>query len=137
MTAKSQTIAQTKVEFSAGIIAGQLPGVDGRTLPARRYRELVSSMASDLGGELSTCKAAVVCRSAFLMTWCEQQEAEHATTGKLNIQVYTTAVNSLRRLLADLGLERVARDVPDLQTWVRRRDQRREQSSGSPGPIVP
>jgi hypothetical protein len=122
MTAKSQTIAQTKVEFSAGIIAGQLPGVDGRTLPARRYRELVSSMASDLGGELSTCKAAVVCRAASLMAWCELEEAAHANTGKLDIQVYTTAVNSLRRLLSDLGLERVARDVPDLRDWLRQRE---------------
>jgi hypothetical protein len=56
------------------------------------------------------------------MTWCEQQEAEHANSGKLDIQVYTTAVNSLRRLLADLGLERVARDVPDLQDWIKQRE---------------
>jgi hypothetical protein len=132
-----QQITAVKPEFSTGITPGKLPNVDGRTWPARRYRELVANMSSDLGGEVSTCKAAIVCRAASLMTWCEQQEALHATTGKLNIQVYTTAVNSLRRLLADLGLERVARDVPDLQTWVRRRDQRREQSSGSPGPIVP
>jgi hypothetical protein len=111
MTAESQTIAQTKVEFSAGIIAGQLPGVDGRTWPARRYRELVACMSSDLGGELSTCKAAIVCRAASLITWTELQEAEHANSGKLDIQVYTTAVNSLRRLLSDLGLERVALDV--------------------------
>jgi hypothetical protein len=79
-------------------------------------------MASDLGGELSTCKAAIVCRAASLMTWCEQQEAEHANSGKLDIQVYTTAVNSLRRLLSDLGLERVARDVPSLNEWLRQRE---------------
>ena len=118
----SQQIAPSKPEFSAGMTPGKLPNVDGRTWPARRYRELVAAMSSDLGGELSTCKAAIVCRAASLMTWCEQQEAEHANSGKLDIQVYTTAVNSLRRLLADLGLERVAREVPDLQTWLRKRE---------------
>ena len=124
MTTRSSTLVQTKPEFSTGITPGKLPNVDGRTWPARRYRELVANMSSDLGGEVSTCKAAIVCRAASLMTWCEQQEAEHANSGKLNIQVYTTAVNSLRRLLADLGLERIARDVPDLKDWIARRETR-------------
>jgi hypothetical protein len=122
MTAERAALEPPQIQFSAGMTPGKLPGVDGRTWPARRYRELVAAMSSDLGGELSTCKAAIVCRSASLMTWCEQQEAEHANSGKLDIQVYTTAVNSLRRLLADLGLERVAREVPDLQTWLRKRE---------------
>jgi hypothetical protein len=122
MATRSSTLVQTKPEFSTGITPGKLPNVDGRTWPARRYRELVACMSSDLGGELSTCKAAIVCRAASLMTWCEQQEAEHANSGKLDIQVYTTAVNSLRRLLADIGLERIARDVPDLKDWLAARE---------------
>jgi hypothetical protein len=32
----------------------------------------------------------------------------------LNIQEFTTAANALRRLLADLGLERRARDITEL-----------------------
>ena len=122
MTAERAAIAPPQTQFSAGMTPGKLPGVDGRTWPARRYRELVACMSSDLGGELSTCKAAIVCRAASLMTWCEQQEAEHANSGKLDIQVYTTAVNSLRRLLADLGLERVAKNVPTLNEWMRNRE---------------
>jgi len=113
----SQQIAPVKPEFSAGMTPGKLPNVDGRTWPARRYRELVTCMSGDLGGDLSTCKQAIVCRAASLMTWCEQIEAEHANTGKLDIASYTTAVNSLRRLIADLGLERRARDVPSLQEY--------------------
>ena len=122
MTARSQTVAQTKVEFSAGIIAGQLPGVDGRTLPARRYRELVANMAADLGGDLTMAKQAIVCRAAALITWTEQTEADYAINGKMDISQYTTATNALRRLLADIGLERVARDVPDLHDWLRQRE---------------
>jgi hypothetical protein len=122
MPEQSTAVAPPQTPFSSGLTPGQLPGVDGRTWPARRYRELVANMSSDLGGELSTCKAAVVCRAASLMAWCELEEAAHANTGKLDIQVYTTAVNSLRRLLSDLGLERVARDVPDLRDWLRQRE---------------
>ncbi|MCF6225769.1 MAG: hypothetical protein L3J22_05620 [Xanthomonadales bacterium] len=118
----SNQIGAVKPEFSAGMSPGKLPGVDGRTWSARRYRELVAHISSDLGGELSMCKTAIVCRAAALMTWCEQEEAEHAISGKLNIQVYTTAVNSLRRLMADLGLERVAREVPNLSDWIRAKE---------------
>jgi len=122
MTAKSQTLAQTKPEFSAGITAGQLPGVDGRTLPARRYRELVSGIAADLGGDLSIAKQAIVCRAASLITWAEFAEAEFANSGKLDVATYTTAINSLRRLLADIGLDRISKDVPDLQSWIAARE---------------
>ena len=124
MTTKSQPIAQTKVEFSAGITAGQLPGVDGRTLAARRYRELVSGIASDLGGDLSIAKQAIVCRAASLITWAEQAEADFAKSGKLDVATYTTAINSLRRLLADIGLDRQAKDVPDLKDWLAAREQK-------------
>ena len=57
------------------------------------------------------------------MDWgLERVEAEHANGGKFNISEYTTAVNTLRRLLADIGLERVAKDVPNLSEWLRRRE---------------
>ena len=49
--------------------------------------------------------------AAALIAWAEVEEAKLATGEKLDVQTYTTAVNALRRLLGDLGLERVARDV--------------------------
>ena len=45
-----------------------------------------------------------------------------AAAGKIDIVTYTTATNTLRRLVADVGLERVARDVPDLADWLRERE---------------
>jgi len=122
MTAESTALAPPQTPFSSGLTPGRLPGVDGRTWAARRYRELVANMASDLGGELTTAKQAIVCRAAALMSWCEQAEAAYANTGKLDVQTYTTSVNALRRLLADIGLDRVARDVPDLRDWLRQRE---------------
>lgn len=96
--------------------------MDGRSWTARRYRELVAGLATDLGGELTVAKTALVCRIASLIAWCEQTEAEHANTGKIDIATYTTATNTLRRLLADIGLERVAKDVPNLSEWLRQRE---------------
>ena len=88
---------------------------------ARRYRELVTSMANDLGGDLPIAKQAVVNRAATLIVWAEQAEAEFANNGELDTQTYTTAINSLRRLLADLGLDRQAKDItPTLEQYIRR-----------------
>ncbi len=48
------------------------------------------------------------------------EEARLATGEVLDVQTYTTAVNALRRLLGDLGLERVARDVtPPLADYLK------------------
>ncbi len=48
------------------------------------------------------------------------EEAKLATGAVLDVQTYTTAVNALRRLLGDLGLERVARNVtPPLSDYLK------------------
>ena len=80
-------------------------------------------MESDLGGNLPAAKQAIVLRAATLIAWAEQAEAHFANTGEMDVQQFTTAVNALRRLLADIGLERVARDVPSLDEWMRGREQ--------------
>jgi len=122
MSTDSTAFAPPPPNFSSGMTPGRLPNVDGRTWAARRYRELVATMGDDLGGELTTAKCAVVCRAAALVTWCEQAEAEFANTGELDIAKFTTATNALRRLLADIGLERQARDLtPSLAEYVRQK----------------
>jgi hypothetical protein len=51
--------------------------------------------------------------------WCEQAEAEAAGGNPLNIGEYATATNTLRRLLADLGLERRMRDIiPTIDSYL-------------------
>lgn len=103
-----------------------LPGVDGRTGPARRYKELVANMAADLGGDLPTAKQAVVNRAATLIVWAEKAEAEFANSGELDTATYTTAINSLRRLLADIGLDRRAKDItPTLSEYISSYDRKR------------
>lgn len=96
-----------------------LAGVDGRSLMARRFREIVTNLESDLGGDLSEAQRHLVARSATLAIWCEGRETELAAGGDFDASTYATIANALRRLLADLGLERRIRNVtPSLSDYL-------------------
>ena len=88
-----------------------LEGVDGRSVLARRYRDILASLVSDMGGDPSEAQSLISRRAATLAVWCELAETAMAKGDNLNIAEFTTATNALRRLLADIGLERRARDL--------------------------
>lgn len=96
-----------------------LEGVDMRTNGGRRFKELCADLVHHLGGDPTAPQFAIVRRAAALAVWCEQAEAGQAKGEDLDIAAYSTATNTLRRLLADLGLERTARDVtPSLTDYI-------------------
>ena len=74
---------------------------------------MYAALVAHLGGEVhaSETRRHLAKRASALIVWCEVEEARLATGETLDVQTYTTAVNALRRLLVDLGLERAARDV--------------------------
>lgn len=88
-----------------------LSGVDGRSLMARRFREIHASIESDLGGDLTEAQRHLIARAATLAIWCEARETELGEGGEFDAGQYVTIANSLRRLLSDLGLERRLRDA--------------------------
>ena len=90
-----------------------LGDVDGRSREARRFRDVYAALIAHMGGEdhASETKLHLAKRASALIVWAEVEEAKLATGEALDVQTYTTAVNALRRLLVDLGLERAARDV--------------------------
>jgi hypothetical protein len=92
--------------------------VDGRSAFARRYRDILAQLVSDLGGDPSEAQSLIARRAATLAVWSEQAEAQLASGVELDIGEFTTAVNALRRLLCDLGLERRMRDVTSLATYL-------------------
>src|SRR6056297_2366099 len=97
-----------------------LAGVDGRSMMARRFREITSGIEADLGGDLTEAQRALLARAATLAVWAEEREAELAKGEEFDAQAYATVANAMRRLLSDLGLHRASRDVtPDLQTYIR------------------
>lgn len=113
MPKESATAAKPLPSFTTrkGNASFALAGVDGRSLMARRFREIFCGIESDLGGDLSEAQRHLVARAATLAIWCEQREAELGEGGEFDAGAYATIANALRRLLSDLGLERRARDV--------------------------
>lgn len=107
-----------EVKTRVGTGAAPLAGVDMRTTGGRRYRELCYDLAAHVGGTPTPTQEAIIRRAAGLAVWCEQQEAAQASGADLDIQAFTTAANSLRRLLADLGFAPRAKDVTDLSQYL-------------------
>jgi len=126
MSAEATAIRSSSENNAARTRAGKvrlrtLGDIDARTAAFRRFKELVASYTSDLGGDLTTAQSAIIQRAVSLQVWLEDAEAAYAKSGQLDIATYTTASNALRRLLADIGLERKTKDVLDLDAYVRQR----------------
>jgi hypothetical protein len=104
-----------------------LPNVDGRTFWVRRYRDLIALHLSDLGGEeaASEGEKALTRRCACLIIELERLEQRFALAGEASpkaLLLYQTCANTLRRLLATLGLQRRSRDItPSLAEYLNAR----------------
>ena len=122
MTADTAIKQKQKTKGRSGVTNGNtlfLDGVDGRSALAKRYRDILSQLIADLGGDPSEAMSLIARRAATLAVWCEQRETELASGIDIDITTFTTACNSLRRLLTDIGLERRARDItPSLERYL-------------------
>jgi hypothetical protein len=87
--------------------------LDGRTLAAKRTRQLVANIVTDLGGEENTTagQRELVKHAAVLGAFIEDHEAAWIAGEKIPLDTYLAAVNAQRRLLRTIGLERKQRDV--------------------------
>lgn len=93
--------------------------MDGRSAHYRRYRDLVSAFISDVGGDPSEAQRQVIRRASALSVWCEAVDARMTSGEDIEIGPYTTACNSLRRLLVDIGMTRTAKDItPSLAEYI-------------------
>jgi len=93
-----------------------LPRVDGRSIWARRLRDLITLHVNDYGGEgnISEAQRSLIRRAACLTTELELLEVQFATNGGAKtwqLDKYGRAANTLRRLVQSLGLERRAKEV--------------------------
>ena len=98
-----------------------LDHVDKRGPVARRFKDLVALVTSDLGGptELSESQRQIIRRVASMSVWCESEEAKMADGDEIDIDRFQRTANSLRRLCESLGLERRARDItPSLSEYI-------------------
>jgi hypothetical protein len=106
-----------------------LPGIDGRSTWARRFRDLMALHISDLGGDehISEAQRSIVRRTATLEVQLERLELKFALADPaqpveaVDLDLYQRASNTMRRHLETLGIKRISRDVtPDIGSYVAR-----------------
>jgi hypothetical protein len=85
--------------------------VDARTAPAKRFHALCHALVSDLGGQPTAAQAILIRSAATLTVQCEVIEHGLLTSGSVDVDKLTKLVNTLGRVLGQLGLQRQARDV--------------------------
>jgi hypothetical protein len=95
--------------------------LDARSAEARRFRDILSAVASDIGGagELSEVQRQLARRFASLALSLELQEAALVSGEAVDLDLFGRLSGQLNRLANTLGLRRVAKDVtPDLRGYI-------------------
>lgn len=116
--------ANRRAEIPAKFETGWLEQLDGRRNIAKNLRARFDEIASDLGGvdSLSYMQRSLVERALWLEYWLSSQERELAVGAAFDVSRWVQAANSLQGIYNRLGIERRAKDVPDLQTYLRQRE---------------
>jgi hypothetical protein len=102
---------------------GWIKELDARYAIAQVMRERFIAFTNDLGGEdrLSYAQLSLVERALWLEYWLAQQEQHLMKGTEFDVGKWTQATNALQGILTKLGLDRKAKDVPDLAEYLSRR----------------
>lgn len=84
----------------------------------RRFGRVHRALISDLGGDPSKAQEVIAHNAAALAIWCEETVEALAAGGKVNISELSTVMNTLRRQLETLGIERKPKDITTLATYL-------------------
>jgi hypothetical protein len=98
-----------------------LPNVDGRSVIARRYRDIASAILVDQGGadRCSESRTQLIRRFAAAAVLAEQMESRLANGEQVDINEHATLSSTLVRLAARIGIDRIPRDVtPTLDEYL-------------------
>ena len=84
-----------------------------KTREARRFRDLVAAIASDLGGaeHLSTGQMQLARRAALISVTCEGMEYSSVSGKEFDVEAFGRLTDRLGRCFERLGLRRETRDV--------------------------
>ena len=98
-----------------------LPDIDGRSIIARRYRDIISAILVDQGGadQCSESRTQLIRRFAAAAVLAEQMESRLANGEQIDIQEHATLSSTLVRLAQRIGIDRVAKDItPSLDQYL-------------------
>jgi hypothetical protein len=94
---------------------------DARLKVSRRFRDVLASIAMDLGGvdRLSEGQKQIARRCAMLSVECEIMESDAVAGQPFDLDAYGQLTDRLGRAFQRLGLKRVMHDVtPDLGVYL-------------------
>ncbi len=98
-----------------------LGAVDGRTEMARRFRDVLAEIVSDLGGAdlLSEGQRQLARRAAMLSVEAERMEASAVAGDAFDLDAFGSLSDRLGRCFNRIGLQRRSRDVtPNLRDYI-------------------
>ena len=98
-----------------------LDDLDRRTTAAKAALELRSAIVADLGGEdrISAMKRELIESVALIGAALKDAAVRYIKGEPVDIGEFATLANTQRRLLADLGLERQAKEVQHLNSYLK------------------
>jgi hypothetical protein len=112
---KSAASSARKAHGRSRITNGRdvLPNVDGRSIVARRFRDIVGAMVSDQGGgdQCSESRVQLIRRFAAAAVLAEQMEAELARGKSIDIREHALLCSTMVRVARQIGVKRVPRNV--------------------------
>ena len=87
--------------------------IDGRSKEARRFRDVLAEIISDLGGadHLSEGQRQLARRCAMMSVECERMEGEAVAGKPIDLEVFGKLADRIGRAFQRLGLKRVAKTV--------------------------
>ena len=89
-----------------------LPGVvDGRSLIARRYRDIASAIMVDQGDSISEARAQLVRRFSAAAVLAEQLEARLANGETIDIAEHALLTSKMVRVANKIGIDRIAKNI--------------------------
>lgn len=119
---RKNVLAPAKASGRSRVTNGKeyLPGIDGRSVLARRMRDVASQVAADLGGadRLSEAKRQLIRRFAGAAALAEQLEAQVANGKTIDISEHSALTSSLVRISNKIGLTRAMKRVPTLDEYL-------------------
>jgi hypothetical protein len=98
-----------------------LPGVDGRSPMARRYRDIAAALISDSSGidQIAEARLQLIRRFSAACVMAEAMEAELVNGKQISIAEHSLLSSTLVRLAQRLGINRRSRNItPTLKDYL-------------------
>jgi hypothetical protein len=94
--------------------AERLPGIDGRSAVARRYRDLCAALIGDAAGieRCSEARLQLIRRFAAVSVIAEAMEAKLANGEAIDIAEHCALSSTLVRLASRIGIDRRSKTLP-------------------------